>query len=545
LFPTSYKLGSRIALASLILIGASILSASGKTQAADRQLTVTLPSFPVTLNGQTVDNRNREYPLVVYKDITYFPMTWYDSRYLGLENTWSPDQGLTVQQSNITAAYHGYASAEANTARSYQAELAEGPITVNGQAIDNRTEEYPLLSFRNITYFPLTWRYAHDAFNWEYDWSDSSGLSIRSSNPQVKDAGLPDYAAKNGFAVYKGYYYFAETEGAQNHIYRSPVSSPGDKKHIYAYEYSTSYGNNTLLSFNVRDDALWLNYHMGGATMGSDHYVKLNEDGTVEKELSGYIDFTSTPLGRVIINYGVPPFGNNLYLVPPGQSYPSENMPDMQIGNPSMMYGWSIIPSEEGGTSYGRGSLEVAGTSVYVLGSPYPVTDANRAEANRIWKIDLKNGKQTAVTAGGISRFTLTEDGRILYVKVADGLLYASDLNGQQEMLLSGQHKVSQFSSVEGKVFFTVLVEGWMNRLFRVEDGKEPQEVSGNYFAPVYFTKDRILAQTLGRELSLNIYDSRGEVLLRMEGDLKALSADGKQLLLKLEGEASLKALQF
>lgn len=67
-----------------------------------------------------------------------------------------------------------------------RAELAEGPITVNGQTIDNRTEEYPLLSFRNITYFPLTWRY---------------------------DARLPEYAANNGFAVYKGYYYFAETDG--------------------------------------------------------------------------------------------------------------------------------------------------------------------------------------------------------------------------------------------------------------------------------------------------------------------------------------------
>ena len=545
MFPTSYKLGSRIVLAGLILVGASILSAPEKTQAADPRLNVALPSFPVTLNGQTVDNRNREYPLIVYKDITYFPMTWFDSRYLGLENRWSPDQGLTVQQSSITAAYHPYASAKANTASSYRAELAEGPITVNGQAIDNRTEEYPLLSFRNITYFPLTWRYAHDAFNWEYDWSESSGLSIRSSNPKVKDAGLPDYAASNGFAVYKGYYYFAETEGAQNHIYRSPVSNPGDKKHIYAYEYSTSFGNNTLLGFNVRDDALWINYHTGGATMGSAQYVKLNEDGTVEKELSGYIDFTSTPLGRVIINYGVPPFGNNLYLVPPGQSYPSENMPNMQIGNPSMMYGWSILPSEGGGISYGRGSLEVAGTSVYVLGSPYPVTDANRAETNRIWKINLKSGKQTAVTAGGISRFTLTEDGRILYVKAADGLLYASDLNGQQEMLLSGEHKVDRYYLVGDTVFFTVLVEGWMNQLFKVEYGQEPKEVRQNYFAPVYFTKDRILAQTLGRELSLNIYDSRGEVQLRIEGIVEALFTDGEQLLFKLEGETSLKTLQY
>jgi hypothetical protein len=157
----------------------------------------------------------------------------------------------------------------------------------------------------------------------------------------------------------------------------------------------------------------------------------------------------------------------------------------------------------------------------------------------------LKSGKQTAVTAGGISRFTLTEDGRILYVKAADGLLYASDLNGQQEMLLSGEHKVDRYYLVGDTVFFTVLVEDWMNQLFKVEYGQEPKEVRQNYFAPVYFTKDRILAQTLGRELSLNIYDSRGEVQLRIEGIVEALFTDGEQLLFKLEGETSLKTLQY
>ena len=541
MFPTSYKLGSRIVLAGLILVGASILSAPEKTQAADPRLTVALPSFPVTLNGQTVDNRNREYPLIVYKDITYFPMTWFDSRYLGLENRWSPDQGLTVQQSGITAAYHPYASAKANTASSYRAELAEGPITVNGQAIDNHAEEYPLLSFRNITYFPLTWRYAHDAFNWEYDWSESSGLSIRSSNPQVKDAGIPEYAAANGFAVYKDYYYFADTNGAMNHIYRSPVSNPGIREHVYEYAYSTSYGANTHLSFSVRAGSLWLFYHTGGAIMGSDHYVKLNEDGTAEEGPSGYTDFADTPLGRVVVNYGVPPSGNNLYLNPTESEHTIKH-----IGDPSMIYGWAILPSEGGGSNYGHGGLDVAGTSAYVLASPYPVTDANQAEANRVRKIDLKSGKQTAVTQSGVSRFKITGDGRILYVKAADGLLYSSDLNGQQEILLSGQHKVSQSYPVGKEVFYTVLQEdGWLYRLYKGRDGKEPERVSEEAFPFIYFTPNRVLAQTAGNMPTLNIYDSQGKLLTRIAGKAEALFTDGERMLLKLEDEASLRVFQF
>ncbi len=529
-------------MAGFILAGASILSVPEKTQAADPRLTITLPSFPVTLNGQTVDNRNREYPLIVYKDITYVPMTWYDSRYLGLENQWFPDQGLTVQQSNITASYHGYASAEANTARSYRAELAAGPITVNGQAIDNRTEEYPLLSFRNITYFPLTWHYAHDAFGWEYDWSDSNGLSIRSANPQVNDAGLPEYAAGNGFAVYKDYYYFAETDGPLNHIYRSPVSNPEAREHVYEYEYSTTYGPNPRLSFSVRDGSLWLYYHMGGAIMGSDHYVKLNEDGTAEVGPSGKVDFRDSPMGRVLVNYFVAPSPPNLKLVPEGSP---EDAEPVILGDPSMIYGWAINISDNGATEYATGNMQVVGTNLYTHGSAYPLSPENRRESKRVWRIDLKTRKPTLIFQESIDKFKVTADRRILYVKTADGLLYASDLNGQQETLLSGQHKVHEFDSVGGTVFFTVLVEGWMNQLFKVERGREPKEISGNYFAPVYFTQDRILAQTLGRQLTLNVYDSRGEVQLRMEGNVEALFTDGDQLLFKLEGETSLKALQF
>ncbi len=42
---------------------------------------VALPNFPVTLNGTAIDNSYRQYPLLVYNNITYFPMTYYDCRF--------------------------------------------------------------------------------------------------------------------------------------------------------------------------------------------------------------------------------------------------------------------------------------------------------------------------------------------------------------------------------------------------------------------------------------------------------------------------------
>jgi hypothetical protein len=57
--------------------------------ASPAKVAVTLPAFAVELNEVKIDNTYNQYPLIVYKDITYFPMTFYDSRLMGLETEWS------------------------------------------------------------------------------------------------------------------------------------------------------------------------------------------------------------------------------------------------------------------------------------------------------------------------------------------------------------------------------------------------------------------------------------------------------------------------
>lgn len=160
----------------------SLLAPAGVSMASKTSVRVTLPEFTVKLNFNTVENQYREYPLLVYKDITYFPMTWYDSRMLGLETNWSPENGLNIEQAQVTSSYIPYKSDHRN-ATVYNAEIPVSAITVNGKSIDNSKEIYPLLSFRDVTYFPLTWRFAHDEFGWDYQWSDSEGLTIQSHSP--------------------------------------------------------------------------------------------------------------------------------------------------------------------------------------------------------------------------------------------------------------------------------------------------------------------------------------------------------------------------
>ena len=122
---------------------------------------VTLPDFAVTLNGVAIDNAHRQYPLLVYKGMTYFPLTYDDSRFLGLETGWTEETGLTVERTNVSAVYKE--ALTGSNSRSLKARTVDFPVTVNGEKAQ-ADGTYPFLSFRGVTYIPLTWHYCTELF---------------------------------------------------------------------------------------------------------------------------------------------------------------------------------------------------------------------------------------------------------------------------------------------------------------------------------------------------------------------------------------------
>lgn len=183
-----------IILLSLILALTAILPpAANRSYAAEAG--VTLPAFKVTLNGVSFESTSAKYPLVLYKGITYFPMTWNLSRSLGLTLKFSAESGLDIQKaaSQDTVKQDTAGSNRLNT--TYSAKIVTYPVIVDGQRIDNAKEPYPILNFRDITYFPLTWRFAKDMFGWDYQYSQSGGLVINSG---VINASVPALGAVSG-----------------------------------------------------------------------------------------------------------------------------------------------------------------------------------------------------------------------------------------------------------------------------------------------------------------------------------------------------------
>jgi hypothetical protein len=146
------------------------------------------PNFPVEVNGTriNVNETFSAFPLLLYKDITYFPMTWNYAQGLGLSIAWNPDTGLDIQnERNTVNELKQQDSGTENTETHYSAVLPSYQIKVNGKTVDNTHEPYPVLNFRGITYFPMTWRFAHDEFHMTTEWSIDGGFKIATQGKQI------------------------------------------------------------------------------------------------------------------------------------------------------------------------------------------------------------------------------------------------------------------------------------------------------------------------------------------------------------------------
>jgi len=148
------------------------------------EVNVTLPTFEVTINEIVIENEYRQYPFIVYKNITYFPMTYFDSRFLGLMTEWDNLKGLEIYHTTEEVEYEPYKQNWKNSNK-YTASIPKFNIVVNGKEINNSAEKYPLLIFRNVTYFPMTWRFAVDEFGWKYSFTSEDGLKINSTRPTI------------------------------------------------------------------------------------------------------------------------------------------------------------------------------------------------------------------------------------------------------------------------------------------------------------------------------------------------------------------------
>ena len=172
-------------LITLTLLCALLMSLMPQSYASTNTATASVPTFNVTLNGVQMNPSQSEYPLLVYKDITYVPMTYNLAHGLGLNVNFTSEDGLSIDKASADVTIKEYLKQTKN-ASSVRAILPNYKIKVNGIIIDNSKEQYPIITYNNITYFPLTWHFVVDEFNWNMSFSSEKGLVITSQSGTIE-----------------------------------------------------------------------------------------------------------------------------------------------------------------------------------------------------------------------------------------------------------------------------------------------------------------------------------------------------------------------
>jgi S1-C subfamily serine protease len=288
-YPTKLKTLSKI----FFLLIAFYIITPIYTSSANSQIQVKLPGFKVTVNGTVVDNFNSRYPLLLYKDITYFPMTFNYANALGLRTEWSQTTGFGV--SKITSANASPIIQDLSGFNSlttaYDAVIPSFKVKVNGKEINNTLEEYPLFVFRDITYFPMTWRFAVTEFGFNTGWNNNDGFSI-TTNAELLERKTTQEIAKSSASIFliESYNSKYELMGTGSGFLVDDIGSIVTNYHVIdKAKYITvidskqrKYNISQVSNYNVSDDLaiLKLDYKldMPKLVLGDSQTIDLGED---------------------------------------------------------------------------------------------------------------------------------------------------------------------------------------------------------------------------------------------------------------------------
>lgn len=186
---------------------AALAAAATFACTAEAKEKVIIPDYECMINDSSVYYKDSVYPLLSYKDVTYFPLTYDYCRSLNLTSSFSESEGLFISYiptyNNSLPVYDTTVNPVYN-----EAELPEYPIYINGRKIDNSKEEYPLLNFRGVTYFPMTYSFAVNDFGWSTNWEPGK-FTIKTDyrTPLIGQISIIERASDSVvFGFHKSYY---------------------------------------------------------------------------------------------------------------------------------------------------------------------------------------------------------------------------------------------------------------------------------------------------------------------------------------------------
>lgn len=197
----------------------------------DRVIKISQPNFNVTINGIAIKNKNSAHPIIFrYKNITYIPLDWIDSHWLGLDINMDENNSIIINNTEKVNSFVSWRSDSAEGAI-YNLNITKingiiaNKVAINGKEIDNKKETYPVLEYLGDVYIPLTWNLIVNEFGWFYAWDAKTGLTINTGAKGVNTSNLllqTQVLSKiNEFTYNKSAYIIAEVKSFEtNEVFK-------------------------------------------------------------------------------------------------------------------------------------------------------------------------------------------------------------------------------------------------------------------------------------------------------------------------------------
>ncbi len=194
------------------------------------EISVDIAAFRMNINHEEYNNSIDvyrpndmslcEYPAVMYENITYLPLTYYNCALLGLTLEAEGNKVLIKQaERDFPAEYLKDQSGE----NKEKITVTVCPFDLNIAGKDYSDEKYPALFYKNIVYLPLTWNVVDGIMHWDYSFGEN-GIELYTdsyyyysegdSTYELSDSGTrastsygKTYYRKDGKAVFAALYH--------------------------------------------------------------------------------------------------------------------------------------------------------------------------------------------------------------------------------------------------------------------------------------------------------------------------------------------------
>ena len=436
---------------------------------SSRQATyLSLPAYPINLNGKMIDNAHLEYPFLTYKGITYMPLTYNLTRCLGIETSWTSENGLKVDVTNVSSEYNPQLKKSQNAKR-IKVQAPQYQVLVNDTPLSG-DDTYPCFVYNNIVYLPLTTELTENELNLSLQYDGKRGLAINAVNSIVKkhenvSQNLNRSDWKNMVRVCKNKIYYIDD---QNRVMVD--SSVESKAFVEINEIISHYMEADFISIyglTVKGNDVLLTFHIGGALMGEDLVYKLFEDGTSELISSRY--YNVSQFDEFNVRYWAGPFldrGNLGIALKSDIGFakrvgfvPKDEECYKQLGSTDILYGiyWHEDKARENesvnrGYYSGAHSIILRGDDLYLLGY-----DRVNGDHTSIYKVNYKTNETKELISHDVGSFIASGD-ELYYISPATEFadaFYRYNINTQKdEMLYQADGYLSEYAFLGTHLYF-------------------------------------------------------------------------------------------